>query len=535
MSETISEETPQIKDIGDIWVSPDGNDANDGTYQHPLETLDMALMFAEPGTKIKLKDGSYTSKTTVSTSGSMLKPIVIEAEHYQRAIFSGSNHLFMSFSAGTRFITLRGLWFKDCPLINNLYESTVVSPGENWLIEDCRFTNCASGMTIASYTTINRCIFENMGVTGIWCWADYDKLFKSPVIKDTIFRRCNTLNQDPAWGGMGAKFGFTDNLTADGLICYDNNGIGFWLDTQNVGFLVKNSSFFGQHAGMAYANFTDNKLNDTSWIGTGAVSEVNPSGSFVNNYSYKNLAAGIAVWESGNDGGIRIEGNTLADNDRCIEFRAITRAEPQRLADVSVINNRMTGWRTAAWFAASGMDTVIGKAKPGDAGFVFTSNNYYQSAGSTIFGKWLNLTANSLSQLSTIIGVDSNAVSSAFSIDAGNFTVRATTLDDVGKPSMWQVPSFVAEENNFRKALKDKPVQSIINIPVTGYKPFVKSGGKWVTEVYDLQARHIRLTADDAQKEWIENNVRPYASIMQTSIRVKLTKISEYITEAECN
>jgi hypothetical protein len=43
-----------------IWVSPDGNDSNNGGHDAPLKSIQLAMDRATPGTAILLKPGEYT-------------------------------------------------------------------------------------------------------------------------------------------------------------------------------------------------------------------------------------------------------------------------------------------------------------------------------------------------------------------------------------------------------------------------------------------------------------------------------------------
>jgi len=141
------------------------------TESQPI-TLAKTIEIAQPGTTICLMDGLYTDSFRITCSGRAGKPVTLQAQHYQS--------------------------FKDCLFNNNAvnpndfseaYDS-VVTPGNNWLIQDCRFTHCGTAMTISH----------------------------------SIFHRCNFLNYDPDWHGQGAKLGYTRDFVADGIIGYDNNG-----------------------------------------------------------------------------------------------------------------------------------------------------------------------------------------------------------------------------------------------------------------------------------------------------------------------
>jgi hypothetical protein len=511
-----------------IWVSPSGSDQNSGTNQSPYKTISKAMSIANPGSVIALADGTYTDKTSITKSGTASQPIVIQAEHYHGAILTGSAGMLNASSISVQYITIRGIWFQNTPLTSNMYVSTVLNCGNYWTIDNCRFTNVITGIQVQDHDTIRKCVFENIGVTAMWSYTTSGS-FNSVSIEDSILRRCNTLNYDPGYGAQGAKFSSTTNLVADGVIGYDNNGISLWFDGSNKNFLIENSSFFGDHAGITHANFTDNAIVDASWAGIGVASEINPGGRFINNYIYNNLSSGIAVWESGSDGGINIEGNTLYNNLNEIEFRALNRPGSTTLANVTVKNNFMGNWRNYAWTSTDNMMATTGN-KPTDSGFSFSGNDY--SGSGNAIGKWAHATAISVSTLFSKFGLDNNANSNAFSLNAGTYNIRATTLADVGNASMWQVPSSSAENNNFDKAIYGHSAGDVVSLSVTGYTPFIQSGSNWMTKIYDLQARYITLTTTAAQMDWIKANVRSYASIMQTSVKVKLNSVSQYTITA---
>ncbi len=51
--------------IGDIWISPDGNDQNAGTEHSPIKSLEMAIAAIRPGHTIWILPGEYLFTETV--------------------------------------------------------------------------------------------------------------------------------------------------------------------------------------------------------------------------------------------------------------------------------------------------------------------------------------------------------------------------------------------------------------------------------------------------------------------------------------
>ncbi len=520
------------------WVSNRGDNNNPGTEDKPFKTIQKGANHAKAGDIVKIEPGIYDESVSVFNSGEPNAPIIFESTVRHGAVMAGKANHFSSSGQGN-YIVIRGIWFKYSPLQNSMYTSQVITPSTGWRIEDCRFTNCAVGIGYpghigTSNIEVIRCIFEDMGVTGSWAWADENNFMENHLIKDTIIRRTNTYNHDPGYGAMGMKYGFTKNLVADGVISYDNNGIGFWLDYNNIDFTVKNSTFFGNHAGMAHRNFTDGGLSDQSWAGIGLSIEVSQSGVIKNNVSYSNLHAGLSIWESGNGGGIIVEDNIIVDNAYHIELRALEREATQQLSDVTIRNNSFKDWKRAVWLTTN-IDTIRNHKTPVDARIFIDDNNYTHASNNILFGRWINTFAYGIDEIQDKLNAEHNGYSADFDFNAPYIDVYKTTLDDVGTDKMWQVHSKEAESNHIDKAIEGQIVGDTVIIPVTGRKEIFEKDGKWYTEVYDLQARYVTLVMNEQQKEWLELNVNPFASITQTDVKIKLTKLEPYRVEAQAD
>lgn len=521
-----------------------GSDENPGTRAAPFRTLQKAADMAVPGTIIRVLPGTYTEQVLVSTSGTKDAPIVFESTEWRGAIMTDRACCFRQ-AGNAAYITIRGFWFLDCPLADGgLFQTQVIVPSTGWRIEDCRFTRCGVGLgydrraTDTSETAVVRCVFEDMAATASWAWAAQGQRMRDHLLEDTIFRRCNGINNDPAWQGQGAKYGYTENLMVDGLICYDNNGPGLWLDWNNDNFTVKNGTFFGNHAGWAYANFTDQSLSSTWWIGDGIVSECNGSGVIENNVVYSNLGAGIAVWESGHLGGIAVRDNTLVENGINLELRAMVRedfGDPAWIDAVTVTDNRFKGWKYACWMTASLDYTLRGKEKPADANTVFEGNTYHMTESCTngLYGKWLAEWARSVPEMREKFDVEHTGREADFPFAATLTPVHETSLEDVGTDAMWQVDSAHAEANDFARALEGIAVSDTVTLPVTGRKAISQSDGRLCVTVYDLSMRQITLWFDETDRAWVEETIRPYASIDQTDVTMRLTRLEPYAIEAE--
>ncbi len=74
-----------------LFVSPKGNDLNDGTINKPLASIQHAINIASPGTSIQLRNGTYYETLTVTNSGNKTDGYIkISSYKLEHAIIDGS-------------------------------------------------------------------------------------------------------------------------------------------------------------------------------------------------------------------------------------------------------------------------------------------------------------------------------------------------------------------------------------------------------------------------------------------------------------
>lgn len=74
-----------------LYVSPDGNDMNDGSCKRPLKTISEALSRINPGDTIFLREGSYNEFVAPTHSGKKDKMITIKGFYGETAKIDGTN------------------------------------------------------------------------------------------------------------------------------------------------------------------------------------------------------------------------------------------------------------------------------------------------------------------------------------------------------------------------------------------------------------------------------------------------------------
>ncbi len=74
-----------------LYVSPDGDDQNEGTKSSPLRTLNEAATRAKLGTTVFVRKGTYNELLSIKHSGTASKPITFTNYKNEKVIISGSH------------------------------------------------------------------------------------------------------------------------------------------------------------------------------------------------------------------------------------------------------------------------------------------------------------------------------------------------------------------------------------------------------------------------------------------------------------
>jgi len=384
-----------------LYVATTGSDANAGTSSSaPLKTIAKAAQLARAGDVVNIGSGTYSGSVVVANSGTASAPIVFQATTRGGVILTDGNASFRpaTWSGGTQetgqlYVTVRGLIFRR-------YTSTAVgSPGPSfpaalkaargWRVEDCLFDAAGNtGIQIeGSYVTVTKSTLQYTYFEALSAWAhssatSVTSTAYTPLdgiqITDVVLRGNFTLNQKPVSGGVAdysSKFLTTRGTLIDNIEAYENNGPGFWFDTQNSNFTVRNSYFH------------DNKnITGTTSTGRGLNLEANWAPGLVErNVFSKNASMGLAVTATS---GVTIRQNLFIDNPRCMELtNDLARSATFPLKNVAINNNQCGNWTNF-----SGIQTMGGAtAFTTPAGMnIKADSNVYQPSTASIMAWWEN-------------------------------------------------------------------------------------------------------------------------------------------------
>ncbi|ASB88023.1 right-handed parallel beta-helix repeat-containing protein [Bacillus sonorensis] len=90
-NQTGAKEAEQAEQANCLYVSPDGNDQNDGTKEKPFRTLAHAANQAVAGTTVLIREGTYKETLDVKHSGTDKKPIVFRNYENEKVVISGES------------------------------------------------------------------------------------------------------------------------------------------------------------------------------------------------------------------------------------------------------------------------------------------------------------------------------------------------------------------------------------------------------------------------------------------------------------
>jgi hypothetical protein len=145
---------------GNFYVSPTGNDANDGSFAHPFYNLQKAIDLAQPGYTIYMRGGTYPYVNTINirtNSGTALAPINILAYPGEHPYLDysgqpiGDNSRGMHIYSNANYFVFKGLEIGHCG------DNAVKLEGSYNTFDQCVFhDNQDTGLQIGfGHTTVN--------------------------------------------------------------------------------------------------------------------------------------------------------------------------------------------------------------------------------------------------------------------------------------------------------------------------------------------------------------------------------------------
>jgi len=248
-----SENNNQI--VKTYYVSPSGNDSNDGSENLPWRTIQHAIDNVKAGEKILVKNGTYKEKIYIDKRGEEDNFILIEGEDRDKTIIEGS-----SVERDTIFFeNAEYVKFSNLKIINSQRAGIRLSYSNHIELSDLKISNCGKWgifTDFSDYTIVENCeVSGSKEEHGIYISNSSDN---AKIKGNRVFNNyaCGIqINADPSMGGDG----ISSNCTIENNIVY-NNGEG-------GGAAINLASVRNSH--------------------------------IQNNLIYNNKAGGIALWDDG--------------------------------------------------------------------------------------------------------------------------------------------------------------------------------------------------------------------------------------------
>ena len=366
------------------YVATNGTDTGQGTSNQPFRTINKAAQIAVAGDVVIIRSGTYQESVAVRNSGTADKRIVFQAEERGKVVLTGGAYNFQPYGwtsgvmqDGPLYVTVRGLIFRDyAPQTSDTPSRVKAAVGaiRGWRIEDCLFDRAGyNGVDIrGNDVEIVRSTFQYHHTNAVTAWAPRGTSLDNIKVIDTVLRGNHT-RTDPLTGSAAenvAKFLRTKETIIDNLESYENNGSGFWFDTENTGYTVRNSYFHDNgHRGL---------FLEINWA----------SGLVENNVFAGNTSAGVTV---ANSRGVRITSNLFVRNAQCIALINVDRGTDANGVSYLLDDVRMERNYCKSWSKYSGIHPMAGTfTTPAEMRLVADSNTYEPGSVSAL-SYWVNL------------------------------------------------------------------------------------------------------------------------------------------------
>ncbi|MEC1648098.1 right-handed parallel beta-helix repeat-containing protein [Bacillus halotolerans] len=401
-----------------LYVSPDGNDQNEGTKTKPFRTLAHAAKEAVAGTTVIIREGTYDEPLDVKHSGADGKPITFRNYQDEKAVITGKSMTSAEYETpliridNKHYITISGL------TIENLSVSSEEATAMGIYVTGS-----------SSHITIKDNHVENIKTTADEGNAHGIAVYGTGSMKD-IKITDNTVEKLTLGASEAVVLnGNIDGFTVAGNLVRDNNNIGIDL----IGY----EGTADQNDYVRNGVVENNTVYHHSTFG-------NPA------YGDEYSAGGIYV-----DGGrnIDIRKNTVYRNDIGIEATSEHKgkyAEDINITDNKVYQNAYTG------ISIGGYD----KERGGTAGSVIAHNIIFRNDTKGLYGGQLLLqhdTKNNVIEKNIMTASDSRLfIANEFKTNEGNTVNHNVYHKEAGKDGLWMWKKTEYDSfSSYQKATKN--------------------------------------------------------------------------------
>jgi hypothetical protein len=214
-----------IAQPGTLYVSLEGNNANDGSLNAPFRTIQQAVNKAKPGDVIYVRGGTYSEYVVISASGTAGAPIILSSYPGEEAILDGGSSIALRSSGVVAYWTIQNMTIKS----TNRYTTRFGWWGEVGVHDIAFKNNKINGSNLVlGYNNL----YENNDVSGIGYTASNGDagLMEISTSHNNTFRN-NNVHDFTKYNARGI---WSQGLTHDSL--FENNTVtNIWSTSGGLG------------------------------------------------------------------------------------------------------------------------------------------------------------------------------------------------------------------------------------------------------------------------------------------------------------
>jgi hypothetical protein len=222
------------------------------------------------------------------------------------------------------------------------------------------------------------------------------------------------------------------------------------------------------------------------------------------NVIYSNTGAGILLAESEH---VAVQANTLVDNVRGVELRAMSDRDNHRLGSIDISRNRFKEWRSAAIATSLGDWTANSAAQRG----IHIDGDFFDAGRDKPYFSWGDSTLADLPAIRSALGLEAQG-----SVQAIRFLYpleNAKTLADPTRPTI-------------ARALNGAAEGSVVTIPASCRSPLFNDN---TVAVFDEENACVALTAPTAElRQRIQEALSLWPSAAPISLEIRIDRIQPH-------
>jgi len=239
------------------YVSASGADANAGTINSPLQTINAALSHVVPGDTVIVRGGTYYDKVVFPKSGVLNKLITVKAYPGEKPVIDGSKigvsgWVSLVTLSNVKYISLEG--FDICNLTSSAFNTdpegiAINGDSRDITIKNCNIHNIKSNASLADWRSGHAILVIGNGTA---------------AISNLVITGCTVHD---------TQTGTSENVTLAGNIdgfTFSHNKV---YDTENIGIIVAGGDNLNKDGAVAtnYARdgvISDNEFHDNTMTRT---------------------------------------------------------------------------------------------------------------------------------------------------------------------------------------------------------------------------------------------------------------------------